>query len=329
MRAWLLSDFHGLEALRLAADVSRPTPGHEEVLLRVQLAALNPADRFLAENLYPAKPPLPHVLGRDGLGVVEAIGSGVARRRVGDRVVLLRGEAGVNRWGTLADYVVVPQDGIAPVPNQWSDEEAAAAPLVYLTAHQALHQWGPLAGAMILVTGVSGGVGLAALQLAKGLGHRVIGVSRGSAKSEKLRKLGCDLVLDPADPELKKKIKEFTVGRGVDLAIDNVAGPLFNSLLDVMGYGGRISVVGMLAGNVPQFSTAKLLFRRLRIGGVQVGDQTPQEAQRHWSEIVSLLARTRQKPIVDSVFAFDELLPAFHRLAEGPFGKVLLRVAGS
>lgn len=327
MRAWLLSDFTGLDALRLTADLSQPTPGNEEVLIRVHMAALNPADRFLAENLYPAKPPLPHVLGRDGMGVVEAVGAGVARRRAGDRVVILRGEAGVNRWGTLADYVMVPQDGIAPVPNQWSDSEAAAAPLVYLTAHQALNQWGPLTGAVVLITGVSGGVGIASLQLAKCLGCRVIGLSRGTAKSERLRKLGCDLVLDPGDEALKKKVKEFTAGRGVDLAIDNVAGPLFNTLPEVLGYGGRISVVGMLAGNVPNFSTAKLLFRRLRIGGVQVGDQTPQEAQRHWSEIVTLLTRTHQRPVVDAVFPFADLRLAFDRLAEGPFGKVLVNIA--
>lgn len=326
MRAWLLDDFKGLDALRLSTDVPKPVPATEEILVRVHFAALNPADRFLAENLYPAKPPLPHVLGRDGMGVVEAVGPGVTRRRIGDRVVLLRGECGVNRWGTLADFVVVPQDGTALVPNQWSPQQAAAAPLVYLTAHQALHQWGPLAQATVLITGASGGVGVASIHLAKSLGHRVIGLSRGTAKRDQLIELGCDLVIDPADDQLKKKIKDFTVGRGVDLAIDNIAGPLFNSLLDALGYGGRISVVGMLAGNVPSFSTAKLLFRRIRIGGVQVGDQTPQEAQRHWNDIVTVLTRDGKKPVVDSTFPFTDLRPAFDRLAQGPLGKVLVAV---
>lgn len=326
MRAWLLDDFKGLDALRLSAEAPRQIASNEEVLVRVHFAALNPADRFLAENLYPARPPLPHILGRDGMGIVEAIGPGVTRRRVGDRVVLLRGDCGVNRWGTLAEYVVVPQDGTALVPNQWTPQQAAAAPLVYLTAHQALHQWGPLAKATVLITGASGGVGVASIHLAKSLGHRVIGLSRGTAKRDQLFECGCDLVIDPADEQLKKKVKDFTTGRGVDLAIDNIAGPLFNTLLDVLGYGGRISVVGMLAGNVPSFSTAKLLFRRIRIGGVQVGDQTPQEAQRHWNDIVTLLTRDGKKPVVDSTFPFTDLRPAFDRLAVGPFGKVLIAV---
>lgn len=326
MRAWLLHDFSGLNALRLAADASIPAPGSDEVLVRLHFAALNPADRFLAENLYPAKPPLPHILGRDGMGVVEKTGVGVTRWHVGDRVLILRGETGVQRWGTLAEFVAVSQDSAASVPETWSDPQAAAAPLVYLAAHQALNQWGPLSGATVLITGVSGGVGVAALQLAKCFDCRVVGLSRGPSKKERLVALGCDLVLDPGDEELKKKIKEFTGGRGVDLAIDNVAGPFFNTVVDVLGYAGRISVVGMLGGNVPNFSTAKLFFRRIRIGGVQVGDQTPREAQRNWNEMVALLARTNQKPVIDSVFAFADLRRAFDRLAEGPLGKVLLAV---
>lgn len=313
--------------MRLATDLPNPTPGREEVLIRVHYAALNPADRFLAERLYPAQPPLPHVLGRDGMGVVESVGAGVARRRAGDRVVVLRGETGVTRWGTLAEFVVVPQEALAAVPNGWTDQEAAAAPLVYLTAHQALHQWGALPPGTVLVTGASGGVGVASIHLAKCLGHRVIGLSRGGGKHARLRALGCDLVVDPGNEELRKTIKEFTGGRGVDLVIDNVAGPLFNTLVDVLGYGGRISVVGMLGGNVPSFSTAKLLFRRARIGGVQVGDRTPQEAQRHWNDIVTLLAREGKRPVVDSVFAFEALARAFARLAEGPLGKVLMAVS--
>lgn len=328
MRAWLLQDFTGLTALRLVEDARDPVPASNEVLLRVRFAALNPADRFLAESLYPAKPPLPHVLGRDGTGEVVAVGDKVSSQRVGDRVLVLRGETGVMRWGTLAELAAVPAESVAGIPEGWSDEQAAAAPLVYLTAHQALKQWGALNDAAVLITGASGGVGLASIHLAKGMGHRVIGLSREEAKRQRLVEEGADLVTDPGDDQLKRKIKDFTGGRGVDLVVENVAGPLFNTLLDVMAQYGRISVVGMLGGNVPNFSTAKLLFRRTRIGGVQVGDRTAQEARHDWAEVVAMLSATGKKPVVDSVFPFAALHAAFDRLAAGPFGKVVVQVGG-
>lgn len=324
MRAWLLDDFKGLSCLRLG-EVEKPTPGPEEVLLRLNFAALNPADRFLAESLYPAKPRLPHILGRDGSGVVESIGERVRSVHPGEKVCVLRGDAGVTRPGTLAEFVAVPDEAVVPVPAGWSDEQAAAGPLVYLTAYQALTQWGPLEKAHVLITGVSGGVGLAALHLAKTFGHTVIGTTRGSAKAARLREHGADHLLDPADPDFRKKIKEYTGGRGVDLVVDNVAGELFNVILDTLAFGGRISVVGMLGGLVPNFNTAKLLFKRSRIGGVLVADYQGEQARTTWTEIVRRLDDAKRRPVVDSVFPFDQLLAAFDKLAAGPFGKVLLR----
>jgi len=327
MRAWLLDGFTGLDALRLCDSHPRPVPARGEVLVRLRYAALNPADRFLAESLYPARPQLPHILGRDGMGVVESVGEGVAGFAPGDRVAILRGEAGVTKPGTFAEAVCIPQELLAAVPTGWSEQETAAAPLVYVTAHQALNQWGPLENATVLITGISGGVGLASLQLAKTYGHKVIGTTRGAAKRRRLSELGADLLLDPADGDLRTRVREFTAKKGVDLIIDNIAGPLFNVLLDTLAYGGRISVVGMLAGCVPDFNTARLFFKRTRIGGVLVTDYGPEVAQRVWKEIVSRLGAANQRPIIDSVFEFDKLREAFDKLAAGPCGKVLLKVA--
>ena len=161
MKAWLMDDFKGIGGLRLA-DAPDPVPQPDEVILQVHYAALNPADRYLAENLYPAKPPLPHILGRDGMGTVVEMGSGVKDVRVGDRRAILRGQVGGNRPGTFAQRVAVPAQDLVEIPAGWSEPEAAGATLVYLTAYQALTMWGPLPpSAVVLVTGASGGVGVA------------------------------------------------------------------------------------------------------------------------------------------------------------------------
>src|ERR1051326_4486420 len=133
MKAWLLDAFTGVESLRLA-DVPDPAPGPGEFVLGLHYAALNPADRYLAERLYPAKPQLPHILGRDGMGTVVQVGHEIRGLREGERRMLLRGDAGANKPGTFAERVAVPADALVEVPVGWSEQEAAGATLVYLTA---------------------------------------------------------------------------------------------------------------------------------------------------------------------------------------------------
>jgi len=327
MKAWLLDTPGSLDNLRLG-DIADPAPGPGEALLEVEYAALNPADRYLAEGQYPAKPDFPHILGRDAIGTVSAVGAGVTTVRPGDRRLLLRSEIGVNRPGTFAQRVAVPVESLVVPPPRWSAEQAAGAPLVYLTAYQALTNWGELPrGGVVLITGASGGVGVASVQLAKAMGHDVVGLSRDPVKSQKLRDLGALLVLDPNDPQWVRKVKDTLKPRRIDLAIDNVGGPLFNQLLETLGEQGRISCVGRLAGPVPEFNTAALFFRRLRIGGVMVGAYTPAEARAAWEQILTLLDRLGAAPLVDSVHPFEKLKDAFAQLARGPMGKVLLKVS--
>ena len=157
------------------------------------------------------------------------------------------------------------------------------------------------------------------------MGYTVIGLSRGSEKHAVLRSLGAVLLLDPADAQWHKTLGEFLGKRKVNLAIDNVGGPLFNQLIATLGNRGRISVVGRLAGEVPQFNTATLFFRRLRIGGVAVGAYTDQESRHAWKSSLDLLNKTGARPLIDRVFPFDQLPAAFARLAQGPIGKVLIR----
>lgn len=331
MRAWFLDSYDGVEKLRLG-ETPDPKPGPNDVLLRVLFAALNPADAFLAQAMYPAKPAFPHILGRDGVGEVIAVGSGVSNVKVGDTVGILRCDVGVEVWGTLAEKVVVPAASVAPPPPGWSLEQAAGAPLVYLTAWQALTQWSdppapPPAGSVLLVTGASGGVGTAAVQLGKSMDLTVVGLSRSAEKGAKLRAEGADFVFDPADPNLRKAVMAAIAPKKVDLVVDNVGGALFNQLIAMLGYGGRISVVGRSAGEVPSFNTASLFFRRNRIGGVAVSDYTPEGAQAAWKEITARLNTIGRKPVIDHVFAFEDVKQAFARLAEGPMGKVLIRCA--
>ncbi len=331
MRAWLLDAFEGVEKLRLgrgSRSATRPRRGS----IAHAFAALNPADAFLAKAQYPAKPPLPHILGRDGVGDVLAVGAGVSNVAVGDTVGILRCDVGVETWGTLAEKTVVCAASLAKIPGGWSMEEMAGAPLTFLTAWQALTQWSdppapPPAGSTLLITGASGGVGVASVLLGKSMGLTVIALSRSAEKAAKLKELGADFVFDPADANLRKSVTAAIAPRKIDLAVDNVAGPLFNQVIALLGYGGRISVVGRSGGAVPDFNTGTLFFRRNRIGGVAVADFTPESAQETWKEILARLAAIGQRPVVDGVYPFEEVKQAFARLNQGPMGKVLVRVA--
>ena len=314
-------------------QVPDPKPGPAEVLLKVRYAALNPADAFLAQGLYPAKPALPHILGRDGVGEIEILGSSVKNFCVGEMVAILRCEAGVETPGTLAEKVVVPAESLVRIPAGWSLEEMAGAPLVFLTAWQALTQWSappapPPERSVLLVSGASGGVGVASLLLGKAINLIVMALSRDAEKRAKLKRLGADFVFDPEDRNLSQSVSAAMSPKKVHLAIDCVGGKLLPHIIAILGYGGRISIVGRSGGTVPEFNTATLLFRRIRMGGVSVGDYTAEAAQVAWKEIVEWLETIGQRPQVDSIIPFEDVKKGFARLAQGPMGKVLVCVPG-
>lgn len=324
--------YEGVEKMQLR-EVADPQPGLGQALIRIKFAALNPADAFLAQAMYPANPPLPHVLGRDGVGEVLAVGPDVENVRAGDVVGVLRCDVGVATWGTLAEKTVIPAASAAAVPKGWALEEMACAPLALLTAYQALTQWSdppapPPAGSVVLVTGASGGVGIATIYLAKSMNLTVVALSRSAEKGAKLKQLGADFVFDPAASDLRAAVGKALAPRKVDLAVDNIGGPFFNQVIAMLGYRGSISVVGRSAGPVPEFNTASLFFRRNRIGGVAVSDYTPEAAQGAFREIVARLDGLARRPVIDRIFPFEDVKGAFARLAQGPMGKVVIRVAG-
>jgi NADPH2:quinone reductase len=326
MRAWLLDELNGIEHLRLT-EVPEPAVRPGEAILELKYASLNPADRYLAEKQYPAKPPFPHILGRDGVGEVVKVGPGTSGVRVGDKRSILRGDVGVNRWGTFAERAAVPIDNLVETPADWTEEQSAGATLVYLTAYQALTMWGALPeAALVLVTGASGGVGVASIQLATAMDYMSIGLSRSGEKARKLEQLGAVATFNPEESNWRQALKTKFPSKRVDLAIDNISGKLLPEVIETLGDHGRISLVGRLAGPVPNFNTASLFFRRLRMGGVAVGSYTNSESRAAWQEVLRLLAKTGAKPLVDSILPFDQLPKAFERLAQGPMGKVLVKV---
>ncbi len=331
MRAWLLPALTGIDSMKLS-EAPDPVPGDDDVLLAVHFAALNPADNYLALNQYPAKPTFPHILGRDGIGTVLALGKNVTTIKPGDTRLILRSEVGVSRWGTLAEKVTVEARYTVPLPQGWSEEQAAAAPLVYITAWQALTQFNnnqPLPpNTTVLITGATGGVGVAATQLAHAMGATVVGLSRSKEKSATLRTLGADLTLNPEEKSWRKQLTAELGGNGkpIHLAIDNIGGPLFPEILETLAMWGKCSVVGRLAGPVPNFNTASLFFRRLQIGGIAIASYTHEETLTVWKNVLATLHKTNAHPVIDHIYKMEEVPAAFARLHDGPMGKVLIRI---
>jgi NADPH2:quinone reductase len=334
MKIWRFHEFGPIQNLKLE-EAPIPKLGPGEALIKLHYAAINPADRFLVAKLYPRPGTPPLAVGRDGCGTVVEVAepagaAGTPALKPGDRVMLLRSEVGVRRDGSLAEYVAVPVESLAPVPEGWTDQEAAAGGLVQLTAWQALVTEGGLAprsggaaGKNVLVSGASGGVGTAAVMQAKALGARVVALSRSQAKRQRLLEIGADFVFDGDDPELVAKVKA-ALGGQVDVVVDNLGGPYMDAYIAMAGFRARICTVGMLAGVNVTFNIGKMIFKRIHICGIAVGSQTPAEARANFDALIGVLAQAGSRPLVDRVFPFEQVQEAFAHLERGPMGKVVV-----
>lgn len=323
MRAWKFDEFGTLENLRMV-DAPVPEPKDGEALVKLEFAALNPADYFLIQGKYPRPGKPPFSVGRDGCGIVER---GGGRFEKGDRVVVLRSDIGVTRDGTLAEYVTVPEESLAAAPEDWTPEEAAAAALVHLTAWRALVIQGEVdAAKTVLVTGASGGVGTAAVQQAKALGARVVALSRSEEKRKALESIGADVTIDSDAEDLEKRVKTALDGGRVDVVVENLAGPFLQKSINLLSERGRVMIIGLLAGLKSEFVVGTVIFKQARIEGVQVGAYAPAESQEAWARIVETLDKANMRPIVDRVFPMGEVHDAFSHLRSGPLGKVLIDV---
>ncbi len=326
MRALVTSSPGGWPNTKLSDIELRPGQP-EQVLIKVRAVGLNPADNYQIEGRYPGGPRPPFIAGRDAFGVVVQ-GDAKGIWKPGDEVVVLQSSTTNLEHGTLCDQQWIAAENLARKPAGWSDAEAAAAPLVYQTAWKALVDIGGLQpGQPVVITGASGGVGLAAVQLARAYGATVVALSRSTEKQQRLLELGAHFVFSPEAPHLKEQIFEALKVKGVSLVVETVGGPLLSSALHLLGIHGRVSVLGVLAGVECNISIPALMFKRASIHGVLVTDDSPAKAQAAWKRIVELLNSSQVRPIIDDRFSLEDVPAAFEKLRGNVFGKVVVQIA--
>ncbi|MGH7539202.1 MAG: zinc-binding dehydrogenase [Gemmatimonadales bacterium] len=324
-------------------------PGAGEVRVALRAAALNHLDLFVVRGLPGTATELPHILGADGAGVVDAIGDGVRDVRAGDAVIINPGVSdyscefcragehslcvryrilGEHLPGTLAEYVTVPAHNIAGIPQldppiSWP--EAAAFSLVTLTAWRMVVTRARVrAGEWVLVWGIGGGVSLAALRVAKLLGARVIATSSVDAKLERARALGADVTLNHQRQKIAQEVRALTGKRGVDVVVENVGEATWEESLRCLAKGGRIVTCGGTSGPKLVTDARPLFWHQFTILGSTMGNAA------EYREIVRRLGRGELRPMVDAVFPLERVSEAFERLARGEqVGKIAVQIVGN
>lgn len=306
-------------------DVPAPEPGPGEVRVRVRAAGVNRADLLQRRGGYPAPEDAPQdILGLEYAGTVDAVGAGVTRHRVGDRVM------GIVGGGAYAEAVVVPESLAVPIPDGIGFEEAAAVPEAFVTAHDALFTLlGLRAGERLLVHAVGSGVGLAALQLAREAGATVLGTARSPWKLERAREFGLDFGIETEGAGFADAVRERTGGAGVDAVLDLVGGAYLADNLRVLAPKGRMTVVGLVAGSRAEMDLGLLLRKRLTLIGTVLRGRTTEEkaaATRAFGDyVLPLLAAGRVRPVVDTVYPMEQASEAHRRMeANLNFGKLVL-----
>ena len=324
MHAWRFDDFGHIENLRLET-VEVPTPVDDEVLVKIEYAGLNPADKFLVMGRYPGAGKPPFAVGRDGCGRVVDVGS-TDRFKVGDRVVFTGATVGISRDGTLAGYVVMPEGDLTLLPEWWSPEDGAAGTKVFLTCWQALSDAARLqTGETVVISAATGGVGLAALVLAKAMGARTIAFSRSADKRARLLELGADHVFDGNDPEITDKVGKLG---GADVVLELVGGDAFSRSLAMANPFGRICVIGALGGTRSEINPLEILFKRLQVHGIQVSMYTAEESRQAFDQLCSVLEPGKTRLLIDKIFPFAQVHEAFEHMRRGPMGKVVIGPIG-
>ena len=325
MRAILSDEVGGPDSLVLR-EIDRPEPKKGEVLVRVRVAALNFFDCLIIEDKYQIKPPRPFPIAAEMAGVVEAVGEGVSELAVGDRV------CGPVQPGASQDYVAVPASVLSRTPEDVSDEHAAAITITYGTSYHALKDRARLeAGETCAVLGASGGVGQAAVELAKIMGATVIACASSQEKIEFAKSCGADVGIDYSEADLKDALKKETGGRGVDVIYDPVGGDLSEAAFRAIAWEGRFLVIGFAAGPIPKIPLNLPLLKGADIRGVFWGAFTRADPKTNRDNVDQLLAWLTDgtlKPHVDSVFPLEDAAAALKKIASRDVkGKVLLRVS--
>lgn len=312
---------HGVE------DCASPSCGDGEVLIEVHAAGVNFPDLLLMAGEYQKLPPLPFVPGTDAAGVIRAVGAGVRKLGVGDRVL-----AHLDH-GAYASAAVAPAGWVHRLPDSMSFVDAAAMGLVYQTAYFALMQRGAYRpGETVLITGAAGGVGLAAVQIAKSQRAVVIAGVSGPEQGEAVRAAGADHVVVLAPEGLRERLREqvleATRGHGADIVLDMVGGEVFDAALRAVAWSGRVVVVGFASGRIPQIKANYLLVKNIAVMGLQWTDYRTRQpervdvVQRH---LFDLYGAGLLRPQIDAVLPLEQFAEALARIREGrKIGKLVL-----
>ena len=311
MNAWLCTDPIGVEALSWQ-ELPTPEPKPGEVRVAIRAASLNFPDLLIVQNKYQMKPPLPFVPGSEYAGVVEAVGDGVAHLKVGDAVAAFTGTGG------FATHACVSAAQVMPLPAGFAFDDAAAFILTYGTTHHALLDRAALkAGETVLVLGAAGGVGTAAIQIAKAVGARVIAAASSDEKCALCKTLGADATINYSQPNLREALKALTDGKGPDVVFDPVGGDLAEPVFRSIAWRGRYLVIGFAQGGIPALPLNLALLKGASIVGVFWGDfarREPKANARALGELAQWYAQGRVKPVIDQRLPMAQLPQAFARM---------------
>ncbi len=324
MKAVLCKAFGPADTL-VVEDVSSPEIKKNEVLLDVHAAGINFPDTLIIEGKYQFKPPFPFSPGGEASGVISAVGEKVSHLKVGDRVMALTG------WGSCAEQIAVPAYNILPMPDAMDFTTAAAFSMTYGTAIHALKQRGALQGGeTLLVLGASGGVGLAAIEIGKAMGARVIAAASSAEKLEVARQAGADELINYQDEDIRERLKTLTKGQGVDVVIDPVGGDLFETVFRSIAWNGRMLVIGFASGTIPSLPANLPLLKGAAVIGVFWGSfaqRQPQDNVANFQQLFAWFAEGKLKPLVSQTFALEDTAQAINTLAaRKAVGKLVIKV---
>ncbi len=342
MRAVRFERHGGPEVLQLT-EVAEPEAGARDVLVKVEACALNHLDIWVRNGLPGVSIPLPHTPGSDISGVVAHVGAEVTRVETGDAVILCPGvscgacdvcAAGLDNQcrqytllgylldGGYAEYVAAPEVNAFPKPDDLSFEQAAAVPLVFLTAwHMLVGRAALRAGEVVLVWGAGSGVGSAAIQIAKLHGARVIATAGSDAKLKRAKELGADATVNHTSGQVPAAVREFTRGRGANIVFEHVGEATWETSLKCLARGGRLVTCGATTGPRAGLDIRRLFANQWSILGSYMGTRG------ELAEVMRLVGQRRLHPVVDRVFPLDQAADA-HRYLESreQFGKVVLKI---
>ena len=322
MHAWLCENPTGVDALTWK-EMLTPTPKAGEVLLAIKAASLNFPDILIVQNKYQIKPPLPFVPGSEYAGTIEAVGEGVTHLKVGQAVACLSGTGG------FATHTVAPAALCMPLPPGFPMVDAAAFIMIYATSHHALVDRAQLkAGETVLVLGAAGGVGTAAIQIAKAMGARVIAAASTQEKCDLCTKIGADATINYSKENLRDAIKTLTDGKGPDVIYDPVGGDFAEPAFRSIAWRGRYMVVGFASGPIPALPLNLTLLKGASIIGVFWGDFARREPKANTAmmmELAQWYAQGKIKPVIDRTMPMAELKAAYaHMGSRGVMGKLVM-----